>query len=79
MNPGTKIAWISTRFQKCKIAALVGAKNFLGIELVIASRWRFHRPLQFAGAAAHFRNIDNDVDATLLDRESDTVAVAHES
>src|SRR5665811_2155824 len=69
----------STRLQEREVAALIGAKNFLGIKPGIAALRLISRRLGGGGAALEFRIIDHEIDAAVLDRKPDAVAVAHQA
>src|SRR5215471_20823607 len=65
--------------QEGEVAAVVGAENFLRIELGIAALGLDLRGLDRSGARFQFPLIDPKVDTTLLHREPDAVAAADEA
>src|SRR5260370_40369777 len=62
-----------------EVAAVVGAENFLRIELGIAALRLHLRGLDRRGAPLQFDLFDQEVDTTFLHRKADTVAAADEA
>src|SRR6516165_3558912 len=67
------------RPQEGKVAAVVGAENFLRIELGIAALGFDLRGLDRRGARFQFDLFDQEVDTTFLYRKADAVAAADEA
>src|SRR5262249_677508 len=65
--------------QEGEVAAVVGAENFLRIELGIAALGLDLRGLDRSGARFQFPLIGQKVDTTLLHRKADAVATADEA
>src|SRR5262249_34448274 len=65
--------------QESEVAAVVGAENFLRIELGIAALGLHLRGLDRRGARFQFDLFDQEVDTTFLHRKADAVAAADEA
>src|SRR4029077_3804220 len=62
--------------QEGEVATLIGAEDFLGIELGIAALGLHFYGFARGGARFELRLVDEEIDATFLHREADAVAAA---
>src|ERR1700730_15888755 len=66
------------RAQKSEIAALVGAEDLLRVQLGIAALRLGLHPGSFSSATRELALLHHEIDAPLLDREPNAVAIAHQ-
>src|SRR6478672_12129997 len=65
----------SGRLEESEVATLVGAEDFARVKLCVTALRRRCGQFRSRRACFKFRRVDGEIDAALLDREADAVAV----